>query len=163
MLTQPDSVTNYDRMAISWCDDVDGVDIFLKLPVYLRTYYTVWERNRRIRDAELASVNSTAETALFEMVSTQHSESTSAAEAGTALGTATSIVLMPAFPFAFAPVVVGGVVVNPMAVESMSETRKRKANGDRGGDQRKRTARKCKRGSVLWGNASTSMTPRWCL
>ena len=33
------------------CDDVDGVTIFPKLPVFLRTHATEWQKNRRVRDA----------------------------------------------------------------------------------------------------------------
>ena len=42
---------DFDQMAIEWCKDVDGIDIFPKLPVYLRTYHKQWERNNRVRDA----------------------------------------------------------------------------------------------------------------
>ena len=38
-------------MAIQWCRRVDGVSIFPKLPVYLRTYETEWKRNRAAREA----------------------------------------------------------------------------------------------------------------
>jgi hypothetical protein len=42
---------DFDRMAIKWCERVDGINIFPKLPVYLRTHYTTWQRNQRVRDA----------------------------------------------------------------------------------------------------------------
>ena len=39
-------------MAIEWFGDVNGTDIFPKLPVYhLRSYYTTFQRNARVRDA----------------------------------------------------------------------------------------------------------------
>ena len=38
-------------MAIEWCKHVDGAAIFPKLPAYLRTYHTKWQRNQRVRDA----------------------------------------------------------------------------------------------------------------
>ena len=40
-----------NAMAIVWCDHVDGKEIFPKLPVYLRAYHKIWERNVRVRDA----------------------------------------------------------------------------------------------------------------
>ena len=39
------------KMAQEWCKYVDGINIFPKLPVYLRNYYKTWERNRRKKDA----------------------------------------------------------------------------------------------------------------
>jgi hypothetical protein len=41
---------DFDAMAIAWCDHVNGVDVFPKLPVYLRTYYATSQRNARVRD-----------------------------------------------------------------------------------------------------------------
>ena len=38
-------------MAITWCEHCDGVEIFPKLPVYLRSYHATFERNARVRDA----------------------------------------------------------------------------------------------------------------
>ena len=38
-------------MAIEWCKKVDAVNIFPKLPVYLRTHYSKWQQNQRVRDA----------------------------------------------------------------------------------------------------------------
>jgi len=40
-----------EEMAIKWCEHVDGVSIFPKLPVYLRTHHDKWERNQRIQVA----------------------------------------------------------------------------------------------------------------
>ena len=42
---------NFEQMAIEWCKEVDAVNIFPKLPVYLRTHYSKWQRNQRVRDA----------------------------------------------------------------------------------------------------------------
>ena len=39
------------KMAITWCDHCDGIEIFPKLPVYLRTYHKKFESNARVRDA----------------------------------------------------------------------------------------------------------------
>jgi hypothetical protein len=41
---------NFDKMALSWCQYVDGIDIFPKLPVYLRSYYPTMEANLFIKD-----------------------------------------------------------------------------------------------------------------
>jgi len=38
-------------MAVNWCQHVDGVTIFPKLPVYLRTHHTAWTRNQRVKEA----------------------------------------------------------------------------------------------------------------
>ena len=57
---------DYDAMALEWCGKVDGVNIFPKLPAYLRTHHTAWQRNERARkaveraapgEAELARIN----------------------------------------------------------------------------------------------------------
>ena len=57
---------DFDAMALEWCDEVNGVTIFPKLPVYLRMHHTVWQRNERARQAvetaaagevELARIN----------------------------------------------------------------------------------------------------------
>ena len=42
---------NFDQMALAWCELVDGVSIFPKLPVYLRVHHAKWLRNMRIRDS----------------------------------------------------------------------------------------------------------------
>jgi hypothetical protein len=51
VLTGPQGPINFEKMAIEWCKKVDGVNIFPKLPVYLRTHYNKWQRNQRVRDA----------------------------------------------------------------------------------------------------------------
>ena len=57
---------DFDAMALEWCDEVNGVTIFPKLPIYLRTHHAVWQRNERARQAvetaaagevELARIN----------------------------------------------------------------------------------------------------------
>jgi hypothetical protein len=39
------------KMALLWADQVDGINIFPKLPAQLREYYKAWERNKRVRKA----------------------------------------------------------------------------------------------------------------
>jgi hypothetical protein len=38
-------------MALRWRSNVDGVTIFLKLPVYLREYHRIYLKNRGVKDA----------------------------------------------------------------------------------------------------------------
>jgi hypothetical protein len=38
-------------MAIDWCERVNGVTIFPKLPVYLRTHFETFDHGQRVRDA----------------------------------------------------------------------------------------------------------------
>jgi hypothetical protein len=41
---------NADEAAIAWCKYVDGVTIFPKLPVHIRTHKEAFERNMRVKD-----------------------------------------------------------------------------------------------------------------
>ena len=45
------SPVDFAAMALEWIKHINGVDIFPKLPVYLRTHFTSWQRNQRVRDA----------------------------------------------------------------------------------------------------------------
>ena len=40
---------DFENFALLWCDHVDGINIFPKLPVYLRTYFTTFEHNSNVR------------------------------------------------------------------------------------------------------------------
>ena len=40
---------DFDAMALEWCNYVDGINIFPKLPVYLRTYWPTFQHNSRVR------------------------------------------------------------------------------------------------------------------
>ena len=51
VLTAPQGLLNFEQMAIEWCKKVDAVNIFPKLSVYLRTHYSKWQQNQRVRDA----------------------------------------------------------------------------------------------------------------
>ena len=51
VLTAPQGPLNFEQMAIEWFKKVDAVNIFPKLPVYLRTHYSKWQQNQRVRDA----------------------------------------------------------------------------------------------------------------
>jgi len=51
MLREGNSDQDWDKMAVDWCQQVDGATIFPKLPVYLRTHHTAWVRNQRVKEA----------------------------------------------------------------------------------------------------------------
>jgi hypothetical protein len=51
VVTAPQGPINFEKMTIEWCKEVDAVNNFPKLPVYLRTHYSKWQRNQRVRDA----------------------------------------------------------------------------------------------------------------
>jgi hypothetical protein len=51
VLTAPQGPLSFEQMAIEWCKKVDAVNIFPKLPDYLRTHYSKWQQNQRVRDA----------------------------------------------------------------------------------------------------------------
>jgi hypothetical protein len=51
VVTAPQGPINFEQMAIEWCKEVDAVNIFPKLPVYLHTHYSKWQWNQRVRDA----------------------------------------------------------------------------------------------------------------
>jgi len=51
VVTAPQEPINFEQMAIEWCKEVDAVNIFPKLPVYLRTHYSKWQQNQRVCDA----------------------------------------------------------------------------------------------------------------
>ena len=36
------------RMALEWCNHIDGIAIFPKLPVHIRVYRKKWEKNRSV-------------------------------------------------------------------------------------------------------------------
>ena len=44
---------DFDAMAIRWCDLVDGVKIWPKLPVYLRVHFASFARNQRVKKSVL--------------------------------------------------------------------------------------------------------------
>ena len=43
------SVADFDELALIWCDHVDGINIFPKLPVYLKTYQDTFIHNQNVR------------------------------------------------------------------------------------------------------------------
>ena len=51
MLVQNKGPIDFEKMALEWCDHVDGVKVFPELPVYLRTWYNKWQHNQEVREA----------------------------------------------------------------------------------------------------------------
>ena len=51
MLLGMEGTPDFDKMAIDWCMHVDGVNIFPKLPVYLRRHYSNYLHSQQVRDA----------------------------------------------------------------------------------------------------------------
>ena len=93
-LRQPPGPLNFEAMAVEWCTYVDGITIFPKLPVYLRTYRTTWERNGRVRDAITRVARGT--TALRALNSATLVAATTGATAATAPTTATDTAMAAA-------------------------------------------------------------------
>ena len=42
---------DFDKMAIEWCQHVDGQDIMPVLPAHLRSHFALWQRSERVQDA----------------------------------------------------------------------------------------------------------------
>ena len=42
-------MADFDELALIWCDHVDGINIFPKLPVYLKTYQDTFIHNQDVR------------------------------------------------------------------------------------------------------------------
>ena len=51
MLQEAASTFHSEKMSIRWIEEIDGVEIFPKLPSQLREYHKRWERNKRIQEA----------------------------------------------------------------------------------------------------------------
>jgi hypothetical protein len=50
---------DFGEMALKWSAHVGGIQIFPKLPVYLRTHHAAWLRNQRVREAVKTARGST--------------------------------------------------------------------------------------------------------
>ena len=58
-----------EKLAIKWCEFVDGESVFPELPAYLREYHKHWQQNQRIQDAVK---NMKSEVELLKAVNKQH-------------------------------------------------------------------------------------------
>ena len=92
---------NMDKMSIEWCNFVDGVDIFPKLPVYLRTHHSSWLHSENVRQAVRRAASGDValkmlnEATLRQLV-TVSSHTTDTATAATT--SATAILTLPIYP-----------------------------------------------------------------
>ena len=57
VLAQQASPPHFEQVALDWVEHVNGVTTFPKLPVYLRSYYTTFQRNARVRNAVQAAAS----------------------------------------------------------------------------------------------------------
>ena len=142
------SPLNYDQMALKWCEFVDDVTIFPKLPVYLRTYHSTWQRIQRIKDA-LAKASAgiaTLKALNAEMMPTATDTAPAAAEAAPPPAVALDVAFpptMPQPPIGMA-LEVDTVVVGGTAIGGAPPTVKRRERGpDKVPNARK--AKACKR------------------
>ena len=67
VITAPQGPINFEQMAIEWCKEVDAVNIFPKLTVYLRNHYSKWQRNQRQRVRDAVAKAAPGETRLREL------------------------------------------------------------------------------------------------
>ena len=113
------SPINFDVMAIDWCSSVNGVDVFPKLPVYLRTFHHQWLRNQRVRvavekaasgEAKLQALN--AETMTAYVAAQRGALATPVSMQPAAGGAAGG--LPPAAPQWRVPVGIPGVMTQPV-------------------------------------------------
>ena len=128
---------DYEQMAIEWCKYVDGIHVWPKLPVYLRTYHKQFQRNQRVKDA-VSKAKTGAEK--LKMLNKEASSGLSPATASAHLPST-----MPQAPSVArrddSLVLVGGSAVGGVPL-TLPGKRKRK-NGERSGDKKKRADRRC--------------------
>ena len=143
VLTAPQGPHNFEQMAIEWCKKVDAVNIFPKLPVYLRTHYTKWQRNQRVRDAVAKAAP--GEARLREINVVFGTQSTAASEA-----TVVSVLLPPTMPQLqgtlvqpVVGVIVGGTMVGGAPPTRGDDGNKRMRGKDRVGGFRCRCCKYC--------------------
>lgn len=43
------------KMSRDWCKNVDGVNVFPKLPTHLCTYFDVWEKRHNVKKLDKAT------------------------------------------------------------------------------------------------------------
>jgi hypothetical protein len=147
-------ILDFEDMAIAWCDCVDGVNIFPKLPVYLRFHYSNWLHNQHLQDSvtRLAS----CEDRLCELnASFSVGKSTDAAGTGNENVSATNATIfismpptMPQPPDSMLRPEGGGIAVGGKIIGGVRRTQGsgngKLNNGERGKDGRIRSSRSCK-------------------
>jgi len=143
VVAAPQGPLNFEQMAIEWCKKVDAVNIFPKLPVYLRTHYSKWQRNQRVRDAvDRAALG---EARLREINVVFGTQSTAASEA-----TVVSVLLPPTMPqpqgtwvLPVLGVIVGGTMVGGAPPTRGDDGMRRQRGKDRIGIIRHRRCKYC--------------------
>jgi hypothetical protein len=147
---------DFDQMALDWCIYVDGIDIFPKLPVYLRNHFSSWQHNVRVRDAvkkldvslqNLHAINAATLSPLTidgghagQEDLSHHEEIVVRVEHHTSI---------PSFPADMIPtteqqmIVIGGTNISLIQNNTTGAPQIKRARGDRGADSKKRKARKC--------------------
>jgi hypothetical protein len=127
---------NADEAAVVWCKYVDGVNIFPKLPVHIRTHKESFERNQRVKDCvERARSGQEKLDELNVSVAPLTPANTAPAEIVDALPSIQAIAAHNA-----TCVTTGG-----MAVGSVPYPSKKSRWGERGCDKKKRAMRRCGR------------------
>ncbi len=161
MLAQTGSA-DFDQMAIEWCKYVDGYNIFPKLPVYLRTYFTQWQHNQRVRDAvensvvlssKLKDINAATERRFVSppLIVTSTSNEVAPVPEPHAIHVAVHhhVPMPPApttMPESSSFILVGGLNIGVTStLPDVNATRVKKTKGQRGGDGKPRASRRCTR------------------
>ena len=140
VLTAPQGPLNFKQMEMKWCNKVDAANVFPKLPVYLCTHYSRWQRNQRVRDA--VDRAAPGEARLREINAAFGIQSAATTEFAMV-----PVILPPTMQqlpgTLLQPVV--GVVVKGTMVGGASPTRdKKKTKYQRGKDKVERFRRRCK-------------------
>ena len=137
---------DYDKMAIDWCKEVDGVHVWPKLPVYLRTYHKQFQRNQRVKDAvRQAKTGAQKLKTLNQQTSNGLSSDTAQGRLPTAMPQASSIARRGEDLVCVGGTVVGGA--------PPPQNPQRRRNGERSADKEKRAPRRC-RNCLRWGKTN---------
>ena len=162
-----------DAMALLWCEYVDGVTIFPKLPVYLREYHGIYLKNGRVKDAVKAMksdvelldalnkelvppdlANDDEEVGAMEGIDTEDDIAAATGD-GEQLPVASTLTGWPEVPLpsvmprpegmALRPAGIGPPTVGGTVIGIMVEAPTYRISGHRGKDSKRRAKRKCRR------------------
>ena len=134
VLEMRDRASDMEAMSIEWCKHVNGVTVFPKLPVYLRTYHAKWQKHQRVRDAVRAAAQGAQKLKELneQLVPTNLAAAVRFPEA------------MPPPPPDMEPedvAIVAGIAIGGVPVRRDGE---RRQQGQRGKDSKQRRAKRCK-------------------
>lgn len=155
-----------EQAAVEWCSRVDGVNIYPKLPVHIRTYRERWERNQRVRDAvkraktgseKLKELNSVLTPRFEEQVNVTQQVAIPAQPLPPLTNTAQTTE-----PY----VITARTSIGDLPIHTANESVARK----RGKDRMKRSGRRCSvcvkcngaYASICKGNGNTMVCPYFC-